>query len=77
LTFASPILFPGDVVGARVLALLEWNPFTHFLRLYRAPLDGRAPELVDIAWVAASAALGILVGRILKDRFWWTARDRL
>jgi homopolymeric O-antigen transport system permease protein len=79
LTFASPILYPETALGPRALALVEWNPFTHLLRLYRLPLALPGSELrgTDLAWPAVAAAAVVGAGLFLKDRFWWAARDAL
>jgi ABC-type polysaccharide/polyol phosphate export permease len=79
LTFASPILYPESALSPRALAFVEWNPFTYLLRLYRSPLalsDGglRAP---DFAWPLLAAVVLVAIGGLLKDRFWWAARDAL
>src|SRR4029077_1821712 len=42
LTFASPIVYPESLLAGPIRAALEWNPFTHFLRLYRMPLGTAA-----------------------------------
>jgi ABC-2 type transport system permease protein len=78
LTFASPIVYPESLLSGPVRAAIEWNPFTHFLRLYRFPLaapsGGPAAELA----VAAATTIGLLVvGLAMRDRLWWAARDRL
>jgi ABC-type polysaccharide/polyol phosphate export permease len=61
------------------VALLEWNPFTHFLRFYRLPLaqPGSVAGLPDLA-VMLATALGLLgVGLLVKRGLYWAARDRL
>ena len=79
LTFASPILYPESLVPPRLLGLLEWNPFTHFLRLYRLPLEaagggaGPADLLVVVLVPLGLVALGVGLG----GRLYWPARDRL
>jgi homopolymeric O-antigen transport system permease protein len=79
LTFGSPILYPESALGPGILAFVEWNPFTRLLRLYRFPLASPAGGLqaADFAWPAAVAAIVVTAGVLLKDRFWWTARDAL
>jgi len=79
LTFASPILYPESLLPAPLVALLEWNPFTHFLRFYRLPLaqPGTVAGLPELAVVLATA-LGLLgTGLLVKQRLYWPARDRL
>lgn len=79
LTFASPILYPESALSPWARALIEWNPFTHLLRLYRFPLAPPAGGLggADLAWPAAAAGALVGVGVLLKNRFWWAARDAL
>jgi lipopolysaccharide transport system permease protein len=75
LTFASPIVFPESIAGERVLALLEWNPYTHFLRLFRASLTPAPASSLWVSALAAATALG--AGHFARHRLWWVARDRL
>jgi lipopolysaccharide transport system permease protein len=79
LTFASPILYPESALSPAALALVEVNPFTHLLRLYRFPLGlpGGSLGPPDVAWSAAAAVALVGVGLTLKHRFWWAARDAL
>jgi ABC-2 type transport system permease protein len=79
LTFASPIVYPESLPGPALAALLEWNPFTHFLRLYRFPLAPADASLdpVDLAVVLATPVVLLAVGTLVKNRLWWAARDRL
>jgi ABC-type polysaccharide/polyol phosphate export permease len=79
LTFASPILFPESALGPAARALVEWNPFTHLLRLHRFPLGlpGAALEARDVLSPAALAAVLYAAGTLVKARYWWRARDVL
>jgi ABC-2 type transport system permease protein len=78
LTFASPILYPETLLGPAARSLLAWNPFTHLLRLYRAPLEaGGAPTAVNVAVALATPLLCWAIGTSLKGRVWWPARDSL
>jgi lipopolysaccharide transport system permease protein len=79
LVFASPIVYPEGLLSPGMQAALEWNPFTHLLRLYRAPLVvGGAPATgLDVALAAAAAAALVAAGQALKARLRWAARDRL
>lgn len=79
LTFASPIVYPESLLGGTLAALVEWNPFTHLLRLYRFPLAPSQASLVpaDLAVALATPVASVALGTLLKDRLWWAARDRL
>ena len=79
LTFASPILFPESALGPAARALVEWNPFTHLLRLHRFPLGlpGAALHARDVLAPAVLAVVLYGVGTLLKARYWWRARDVL
>jgi lipopolysaccharide transport system permease protein len=79
LTFASPILYHERLIPLRLLGLLEWNPFTHFLRLYRLPLGGTQAGAsgIDLAVVVATPLLLVGLGSLLGRRLYWAARDRL
>lgn len=79
LTFASPILIPESALPGAVLAAMEWNPFTHLLRLYRFPLavDAGRLALSDVGIVLATAVVLLATGAAAKGRWFWAARDRL
>jgi ABC-type polysaccharide/polyol phosphate export permease len=78
LTFASPIVYPESLLSGPVRAALEWNPFTHFLRLYRVPLGASAGGAeTALAVAAATTAALLFLGLTVRDRLWWAARDRL
>ena len=78
LTFASPILYPEALLGERVRAVLDWNPFTHLLRLYRFPLVPDTPlGAADVAIALVVPLACMAAGGFLKGKLWWPARDRL
>ena len=79
LTFASPILFPESALGPAARGLVEWNPFTHLLRLHRFPLGlpGAALHARDVLAPAALALVLFGAGSAVKARYWWRARDVL
>jgi ABC-type polysaccharide/polyol phosphate export permease len=79
LTFASPILFPESSLGPAARTLVEWNPFTYLLRLYRLPLGlpGATLHATDVLWPAALAVVLCATGALVKSRFFWRARDVL
>lgn len=80
LTFASPIVYPESLLSGPVRAALEWNPFTHFLRLYRVPLASASVPAggpADLAVAAATTAALLALGWSARGRLWWAARDRL
>ena len=54
--FITPVIWMPEFLPQRV-ALLEWNPFYHFLEVVRSPLLGQAPSF--ISWlVVAGVTLG-------------------
>jgi len=80
LTFASPILYPESLVEGPLASVLLANPFTHLLRLYRAPLEPGNAWLTlaeSGAIVAAAAGVALVVGLAARSELWWRARDRL
>jgi ABC-type polysaccharide/polyol phosphate export permease len=78
LTFASPVLYPESLLGGTARAILDWNPFTHLLRLYRFPLGGEALlSAGDVTVALAAPVVCMAFGALLKQRLWWAARDRL
>jgi ABC-type polysaccharide/polyol phosphate export permease len=76
LTFASPIVYAEGHVGAAARAWLEWNPYTHLLRLFRAPVEATAGWR-ELAFCALGAAAVMGVGLALRSALFAAARDRL
>ena len=56
LFFLTPVIWMPDLLPDRT-ALLDWNPFFHFLEVVRAPLLGEVPTLRS--WLMV---LGVTVG---------------
>ncbi|MFQ5477088.1 MAG: ABC transporter permease [Candidatus Binatia bacterium] len=73
--YATPVVYPVEVLPERYRALLVTNPFFWLLEMFRAPLlEGRAPESQVVA-VSAVMSVGVLVvgwlvfGRLEKKFF--------
>jgi len=79
LVFASPIVYPESLLAPAVREALEWNPFTHLLRLYRAALDvaGTPVRGLDVAFSLLTPMVLVPAGILARDRLRWAARDRL
>ena len=65
--FLTPILWPDHFLG-RYFYLRDINPFYHFVELFRAPLQGQAPD--SASWIVAIVLF--LVGASLA----WLAHHR-
>ena len=70
--FLTPVIWMPDMLGARSV-YLEFNPFHHFLELFRAPLLGQAPQLLNWAVTLGAALVGWPVAIIMLAR----TRDRI
>ncbi len=78
LTFASPVVYPESLLPPWLAAIVELNPFTHMLRLYRAPLGpGETPLLISALVTLTTPAAALALGAGARARLWWPARDRL
>jgi lipopolysaccharide transport system permease protein len=78
-TFASPILYPESAAHGWLKTLLMCNPFTHLLRLYRAPAqppDWQAAS-VSLGVVSAATLVAVVASGLVRGRVWWEARDTL
>jgi ABC-2 type transport system permease protein len=58
LFYMTPIIYPATVVPEEFRFILDWNPLTWLLDLFRAPIyEGRVPDAAEFA-----AGIGIAVG---------------
>lgn len=59
--YCTPIIYPPDILGPRLLSVFKLNPMYHFVLLFRMPLySGEIPPLNE--WLIAGAfALGSFV----------------
>ncbi|MFP6610253.1 MAG: ABC transporter permease [Deltaproteobacteria bacterium] len=63
--YASPIVYPAEVVPGHLSGLLWFNPFYWFLELFRAGLYGGAHLRPGTVWVTTAVSMAVLaVG-------WW------
>ena len=72
LFFVTPIIWMPELMPGRALMLavvLDFNPLFHFVEIVRAPLLGRAPELVSWLAVAGVTLAGWLLAFALLRRY--------
>jgi ABC-2 type transport system permease protein/lipopolysaccharide transport system permease protein len=68
--FITPILWtPDTLTASHRVALINWNPFWHFLEILRAPWLGHAPTPLNWAVAVALCALSWLVMLVFFRRF--------
>lgn len=61
--FLTPIIYTPEILPERFRRFLEWNPMTHLLEVFRAPIyDGSLPGLLVIGKAALAAAAILAVG---------------
>ena len=67
LFFTTPIFWRGDIGMRKVIS--DYNPFSYFIELVRAPLSGVAPSL--LAWSVAGTitVVGLTAALVLETRF--------
>lgn len=66
---ATPILWmPGERSGVFKYFTL-YNPFYHFIEIFRAPLLGRPIEAVNWIIVVAITVIGVLLARYIHSRY--------
>lgn len=66
LFFVTPIFWSGDAGFRKLLA--DYNPFSYFLELFRAPLNGESGSLMAWGVVAALTVVAFLAA-IVMQRF--------
>ncbi|MEA3439596.1 MAG: ABC transporter permease [Chloroflexota bacterium] len=64
--YATPIIYPLEIVPERLLWLIKLNPMYYMVELFRQPLlNGTVPELNYWLIAAGSALLSLIVGSIV------------
>ena len=67
--YATPIVYPVSLLPARLLPLIEANPVTHLVDLYRRAFTlHAAPSAGSVAYLTASCALAAIAGAALFSR---------
>ncbi|MEM5518911.1 ABC transporter permease [Henriciella sp. AS95] len=62
--FATPVFWDYEVVQGRRLLLAHYNPFTHFIEVFRLPLMGESPSLTNWTVVILVTIGGWIAGLI-------------
>lgn len=67
----TPIIWHTDMVPAGSLRerLMHWNPFYHFVEIFRAPVLGEAIDPSSFHYVGAMTALGLVAATLLYRRY--------
>jgi ABC-type polysaccharide/polyol phosphate export permease len=61
--FATPIIYPQQIISRRVAGWIAWNPLTVFVESFRRPIyEGLAPGLNSFLWMTALALAVLLSG---------------
>jgi ABC-2 type transport system permease protein len=64
--YATPIIYPLEIVPERLLWLIKLNPMYYMVELFRQPLlNGTVPELNYWLIAAGSALISLIVGSIV------------
>jgi ABC-type polysaccharide/polyol phosphate export permease len=74
--FLTPIFYPESRVPERFRPLMDLNPMSHLVRMYRsAILEGQLPAGRELVLFAGFAAAAFLVGYVLFTRNHWKFAD--
>lgn len=67
----TPIIWYPDMMPADSLRgqLMRFNPFYHFVSIFRAPLLGEVVEPLSLVYVAVFTVVGLSVGTLLYRRY--------
>ncbi|HEY2325128.1 MAG TPA: ABC transporter permease, partial [Thermoanaerobaculia bacterium] len=67
--FLTPVIYPTSILPARAQRYVAWNPMTHFVTAFRAPLyDNRAVSLRELATLSLIAFVTLAIGWIAFTR---------
>jgi ABC-type polysaccharide/polyol phosphate export permease len=74
--FVTPVFWPKELLGPRLAAAAELNPFYHLVRILRDPLLGTVPPLTSWLWASGTLVLGgaltfWLYGRVRNRLPYW------
>jgi ABC-type polysaccharide/polyol phosphate export permease len=67
--YATPIVYPASLVPARLRPLIEANPITHLVDLYRRAFTlHTAPDPASVLYLAAFCVVAAVSGAALFSR---------
>ncbi len=76
LVLATPIIYLSDMVADRYPAILEFNPFYHFVKLYQDIfLYSKAPAIKDFLLIGSISIITLLVAIYLYKKMVSTIKD--
>jgi ABC-type polysaccharide/polyol phosphate export permease len=71
MTFLTPVFYPIDSISARAQLVLNLNPLTHYINVFRfLTLDIGDFNLIDWTWVFSSAGIVFLAGITIFNKSW-------
>jgi len=74
--WATPIIYLSDMVADRYPAILEFNPFYHFVKLYQDIfLYSKAPAIKDFLLIGSISIITLLVAIYLYKKMVSTIKD--
>lgn len=61
--FVTPIVYTPSILPLHYQKVLEWNPMTYLVEVFRAPLyDGRLPSMFDLTVASVLAVVAVGAG---------------
>ncbi len=66
--FLTPVMWSPTILPVKYHLLLDFNPFTHFVEILRAPLISTMPSLLSVEVVIGMTCVGILLAAALLTR---------
>ena len=71
MTYLTPVFYPIDSVSKRARQLLELNPLTHFINVFRyLALNSGGASLGDWIWIGLSSSIAFCVGLQIFFKSW-------
>ncbi len=68
--YVTPVMYTVELVPARFRPLVDLNPMTYFVELFRAPIfHGHVPTLSTLGTASAFAFGALVLGWIVFDRY--------
>ena len=69
LFFMTPVFWKYETQSSFVVQVANFNPLTHYLEIFRRPLLGELPTMLNLTYVAVLTVVGWILALAVASRF--------